>query len=103
MFKNSDSDIDIEDGHTHSGRVFREVTLVNLFKKNCGDEGLYSGDKAYLMDTEHSEPTGTKEGKAEEPPREEPKNSRTVQTAEVSTIIPPVDSVALINQSNPSH
>jgi hypothetical protein len=36
MFKNSDSDNDTEAGHTHSGRVFREVHLANLFKKNYG-------------------------------------------------------------------
>jgi hypothetical protein len=36
MFKNSDSDRDIEVGHTRSGRVFREVNLANLFKNNYG-------------------------------------------------------------------
>jgi hypothetical protein len=55
------------------------------------------------MDEEHSEPTGTEEGKAEELRREEPETSGTTQTIEVSTIIPPVDSVVLSNQSNPNH
>ena len=50
MFKNLDSDSDIEAGHTHSGRVFRKVHLVNLFKQNYGDEGLYSGEEADLTD-----------------------------------------------------
>jgi hypothetical protein len=43
MFKNSDNDNDTEAGHTRNGRVFREVPLVNLFKKNYRDEGFYSG------------------------------------------------------------
>jgi hypothetical protein len=57
MFRNSDSDNDTEAGHTRSGRVFREVHLVNLFKKNYGDEGFYSGEEADLTDEDHSEPT----------------------------------------------
>jgi hypothetical protein len=44
MFKNSNNDSDIEAGHTCSGRVFREVPLMNLFKKNYRDEGFYSGE-----------------------------------------------------------
>jgi hypothetical protein len=103
MFKNSDSDNDTEAGHTRSGRVFREVHLANLFKKNYGDEGFYSGEEADLTDEEHSEPAGTEEGKAKELHRGEPETSETVQTIEVSTIIPPVDSVVLSNQSNPNH
>jgi hypothetical protein len=103
MFRNSDSDNDTEAGHMHSGRAFREVHLANLFKKNYGDEGFYSGEEADLMDEEHSEPTRAEEGKVEEPHREEPETSGTAQTTEVSIIIPPVDSVALRNQSNPSH
>jgi hypothetical protein len=103
MFKNSDSDNDTEDGHTHSGRVFREVHLVNPFKQNYGDEGFYSGEEAELTDKEHSEPVGTEEGKVEELHREELETSRTLQTIEVSIIIPPIDSVVLRNQSNPNH
>jgi hypothetical protein len=61
MFKNSDSDNDTEPGHIHSGRVFREVPLVNLFKKNYGDEGFYSGEEADLTDREHSESTRKEE------------------------------------------
>jgi hypothetical protein len=38
-----------------SGRVFREVPLVNLFKKNYGEEGFYSGEEVDLIDEEHSE------------------------------------------------
>jgi hypothetical protein len=62
MFKNLDSDSDIEDGHTCSGRVFRGVHLENLFKKNYGEEGFYSGEEEDLTDEEHSEPTETEEG-----------------------------------------
>jgi hypothetical protein len=98
MFKNSDSDNDTEAGHTRSGRVFREVHLANLFKKNYGDEGFYSGEEADLTDEEHSESTRT-----EEPHREEPETSRTAPTVEVSTIIPLVASTTLSNQSNLSH
>jgi hypothetical protein len=55
MFKNLDSDSDTEAGHTHSGRSFREVPLANLFKKNYGDRGLYSGEEANLTDEEYLE------------------------------------------------
>jgi hypothetical protein len=105
MFKNSDNDNDndTEARHTCSGREFREVHLVNLFKKNYGDEGFYSGEEEDLTDEKNSEPARVEEGKFEEPHREEPKTLGTVHTAEVSTIIPLVDSVALSNQSNPSH
>jgi hypothetical protein len=101
MFKNSYSHNDTEAGHTRSGRVFREVHLANLFKKKYRDKGLHSGEEAYLTDEEHSEPTRAEEGKAEELHQEEPETSETAQTIEVSTIIPPVDSVVLRNQSNP--
>jgi hypothetical protein len=59
MFKNLDSDSETEAGYTCSGRVFREVHLANLFKKNYGEEGFYSGEEADLIDEEHSEPIGT--------------------------------------------
>jgi hypothetical protein len=52
MFKNSNNDNDIETGHTRSGRTFKEVHLVNLFKKNYEDAGFYSGEEADLMDEE---------------------------------------------------
>jgi hypothetical protein len=103
MFKNSDSDNDTGAGHTRSGRVFREVHLVNLFKQNYGDEGFYSGEEADLTDEEHSEPAREEERKAEEPRRDEPKTSGTAQTTEVSTIIPPVVSTTLSNQNSQSH
>jgi hypothetical protein len=103
MFKNSDRNNDTEARHTRSGRAFGEVHLVNLFKKNYKDEGFYSGEEADLTNEEHSKPAGTEEGKDEEPHWEEPENSGTTQTVEVSTIIPPVDSVTLSNHSNPSH
>jgi hypothetical protein len=45
MFKNLDSDNDIEARHTHSGRAFREFHLANLFKHNYRDEGIYSGEE----------------------------------------------------------
>jgi hypothetical protein len=100
---NSDSDSDIEAGHTCSGREFREAHIANLFKHNYGDGGFYRGEEADLTNEEHSEPVRVKEGKIEEPRREEPKASGTTQTVEVSTIIPHVDSVALRNRSNPIH
>jgi hypothetical protein len=103
MFKNSDSDSDIEARHTCSGRVFIEFHLANLFKKNYKDEGFYSEEEADLTDEEHSKPIGIEEGKVEEPRREEPETSRTAQNFELSIIIPLVESVALSNHSNPSH
>jgi hypothetical protein len=103
LFKNLDSDSDTEAGHTRSGRAFREVHLVNLFKQNYGDEGFYNGEEVDLTDEENSEPPGAEEGKVEESHREEPKTSGTAQTAKVSIIISPVDSVAFNNQSNPSN
>jgi hypothetical protein len=54
MFKNSDSDINTEAGHTRSGRAFKEVHIVNLFKKKYEDEGFYSGEEADLTDEENS-------------------------------------------------
>jgi hypothetical protein len=54
MFKNSNSDNDTEVGHTRSGRGFKEVHLANLFKKNYGDAGFYSGEEADLTDEENS-------------------------------------------------
>jgi hypothetical protein len=95
MFKNSNSDSDTEAGHMRSGRVFREVHLANLFKKNYRDEGFYSGEEANLTNKEHSESPRT-----EEPRREEPETLGTAQTVEVSTITPPVVSATLSNQSN---
>ena len=97
MFKNSNNDNDIEAGHTRSGRAFKEVHLVNLFKKNYREEGFYSGEEVELTDDEHSEPARAEEGKVEELHREEPKTSETAQTIEVSTVILPIDSI-LINQ-----
>jgi hypothetical protein len=67
MFKTLDSDNEIEDRHTFSGKVFREVHLMNLFKKNYGDEGFYSGEEVDLIDEEHS-----KSARIEEPHREDP-------------------------------
>jgi hypothetical protein len=61
-----DNNSDTEVGHMYSGRVFREVHLVNLFKNNYREEGLYSGEEADLMDEEHSEPTRTEKGQVEE-------------------------------------
>jgi hypothetical protein len=58
MFKNSDRDSDTEFKHTCSGRTFREVPLVNLFKQShkppAQEEGFYSGEKEYLLNEEHS-------------------------------------------------
>jgi hypothetical protein len=55
MFNNLDTDSDTKAGHTCSGRVFREVPLVNLFKKKYEDKGLYNGEEVYLTNEEHSE------------------------------------------------
>jgi hypothetical protein len=71
MFRNSDKDVDIEAGHTRSGRDFREFHLANLFKKNYRDEGFYSGEEAYLTDEEHSKPAREEEDKAKEILRDE--------------------------------
>ena len=66
MFTNSDSNNDTEVEHTHSGRAFKEVHIENLFKKNYGDEGFYSGEEEDLRDEEHLEPAREEEGKVEE-------------------------------------
>jgi hypothetical protein len=102
MFKNSDSDNDIEAGHTRSGRVFREVHLVNLFKKNYEHEVFYSEEVVNLKDEEHLESAREEEGKVEEPHREDPETSGTMSSVEVTTIIPHVVSTTLSNQSNQS-
>jgi hypothetical protein len=72
MFRNSDNDSDTDVGHTRSRRVFRDVHLANLFKKNYRDEGFYSGEEADLTDEEHSKPARVEEEEAEEPHRDEP-------------------------------
>ena len=87
----------------HSGRVFKEVPLVNLFNKNYEDDVFYSGEEVDMIDEEHLELARAEDRKAKEPHREEPKTSGTTQTIEVSTIIPPVDSATLSNQSYQSH
>jgi hypothetical protein len=46
MFNNSDNNSDTEAIHTRTGRVFREVHLANMFKKNYEEEGFYSGEEA---------------------------------------------------------
>jgi hypothetical protein len=78
MFKNLDSDSDTEARHTHSGKVFRQVHLANLFKQNYREEGFYSGEEADLTNEEHSEPTGTEEGQAKELRRGGPVGSKTM-------------------------
>jgi len=54
MFKNLNSENNTEAGHMCSGRAFKEVHLVKLFKKNYGDAGFYSGEEADLTNEEHS-------------------------------------------------
>jgi hypothetical protein len=71
MFKNLDSDSDTKSGHTRNGRVFREVHIVNIFKKNYEEEGFYSGEEENLTDEEHSQPARIEKGKAEELHQEE--------------------------------
>jgi len=66
MFKNSKSDKDTKFGHTRSGKVLQGVCLENLFKKNYGDEGFYSGEEADPTNKEHSEPTRAEEEEAKE-------------------------------------
>ena len=102
MFKNSDNDNDTEVGHTRSGRPLREVPLANIFKKNYGDEGFYSGEEADLTDEEHSQSVRTKEVQTKELRRGEPETSGTVSTIEVSNITLPVVLESLSNQSNQS-
>jgi hypothetical protein len=70
MFRNLDSDSDIEAGHMRNGKMFSEVHLAHLFRDNYGDEGFYSGEEADLTDEERLEPAGTEEGKFEETRRE---------------------------------
>jgi hypothetical protein len=72
MFKNLDNDSGTEAGHTSSGRSFREVPLVNLFKNNYGDEGFYSGEEEDLTYEEYSESARLEEVKTEELHRGEP-------------------------------
>jgi hypothetical protein len=103
MFNNSDSDNDTEIGHTRSGKVFREVHLANLFKQNYGDEGFYSGEEVDLTEEEHSEHARAEKKGYEEPRREEPETSATVQTIEVSTITSPIFSTAISNQNSQNH
>jgi hypothetical protein len=86
-----------------SGRVFRGVHLENLFKKNYGEEGFYSGEEVDLTDEEHSEPTRTEEGEAEELRQRELETSGTVQTTEVSNNDPPVVSETLNHQNSQNH
>jgi hypothetical protein len=66
-----------------------------LFQQNYREEGFYSEEEVDLTDEEHSEPTRTKEGEAEELRQSEPETSRTTQVTEVSNINPPVISIAL--------
>jgi hypothetical protein len=66
MFKNSDNDNDTEAKLKCSGRPLGEVPLVNLFKKNYGYEGFYSGEEADLMEKEYSESARTKEVQTKE-------------------------------------
>jgi hypothetical protein len=49
MFKNSENDSDIEDGHMQSGRIFREVPLDDFFEQNYEplllEEWFYNGEE----------------------------------------------------------
>jgi hypothetical protein len=103
MFRNSDNDSDTKAGHTRSGRIFRGVHLENLFKKNYGEEGFYSGEEANLTNEEHLEPTRAEEGEVEELRQNKPETSGTTQNTEVSNINPPIASIVLSNQNHQSH
>jgi hypothetical protein len=58
MFKNSDNDSDTKDGNKCTGRSFRKIPLVNLFKQSyelvAQDEGFYSGEEAEKSYEEYS-------------------------------------------------
>jgi hypothetical protein len=103
MFNNSDNDSDVEARHMHSGRSFRKVPLVNLFKLSYGplaqDEYFYSGEEAGRSNEEYSEFTRAEEAEAEELCRGKLETSGTVPTVEVSITTPPVLAV-VSNQSN---
>jgi hypothetical protein len=66
-----------------------------LFKKNYEEEGFYSDEEVDLTDEEHSNPTRTKEGEAEELFQSEPETSRTSRNIEVSKINLPIFSTVL--------
>jgi hypothetical protein len=102
MFRNSDSDSDTDVEHTCNGRVFQGVHLENLFKKNYREEGFYNGEEEDLTNKEHPKPSSPEEGATEELHQDEPENSRTAQTTEVSIINPPIVSTTLGNQSHQS-
>jgi hypothetical protein len=101
MFKNSDNDSDAEAGHMCSGRSFRKVPLMDLFKQSYGplnqDKDFYSEEEVGRSDEEYSEFARTEEVETEELRREEPETSGTVPTIEVSTITPPIVLAALSN------
>jgi hypothetical protein len=99
MFKNLDNNSDTEDGHMQSERLFKEVLLANLFKKNYEDEGFYSGEETDLTNEEHSKSTRTKEVQTDELHRGELEISGTAPTVELNTITPIV-LATLSNQSN---
>jgi hypothetical protein len=106
MFKNSDSDNNIEIEHTRSGRAFREVPLVNIFEqihKPTQEEGFYSGEEEELLNEERSWPAREEEENTEEIFQEDSETSKNVQTIEVNSITPPVVSTTLSNQSNLSY
>jgi hypothetical protein len=74
-----------------------------LFKKNYGEEGFYSEEEVDLADEEHSEPTRTEEGEAEELFQSEPEASRTARNSEVSKINLPIFSTVLSSQNSQNH
>jgi hypothetical protein len=90
-----------------NGRIFREVHLVNLFKRDhkplLQEEGFYSGEEEDLLSEEHLGSIGPREEKTEEPHREELETSGTRPVVEVSTINPPIVSAVLSTQSNLSY
>jgi hypothetical protein len=103
MLRNSNNDSDVEAGHMCSGRSFKKVPLVNLFKQSYGplaqDKDFYSGEEAGRLDKEYSEFTREEEAKAEELCREKPQTLGTAPIVKVS-ITPPVVLSTLSNQNN---
>jgi hypothetical protein len=106
MLKNSDSDSDIEARHMRSGRSFRKIPLVDLFKKSyrplAQDEGFYSGEEAEKSYEEYSEFVREEEVETKEARREELGTSGTVPIIEVSVDTPPIVLETSSNQSNQS-
>jgi hypothetical protein len=74
-----------------------------LVKKNYGEEGFYCGEEVDLTNEEHSEPTRTEEGEAEELRQSKPETLGTAWTTEVSNMNLPIVSTVLSSQNSQNH